>query len=141
MNDPALALQNAVEAALRGSAALASAMGGVVRVYPVAAPDNGVFPHLTIGEDQINDDETECLASSEAFTTVHVWSRVEDDVTASRAEAKRIAGIVRGLISRDIEVEGFVVVERQFQTARHLTDPDKRTAHSVVEHRLLLDPA
>lgn len=141
MNDPALALQNAIEAALRGSTDLAGAMGGVVRVYPVAAPDGGSFPHLTIGEDQINDDETECLASSEAFTTVHVWSRVEEDVTASRAQAKRIAGVVRDVINLNLVIDGFVVVERQFQTARHLTDPDKRTAHSVVEHRLLLDPA
>lgn len=140
MNDPALALQNAVEAALRGSAALAGTMGGTVRLYPMAAPDGAPFPHLTIGEDQIVDDETECLASSEAFTTVHVWARVENDVTASRADAKAIAGAIRAAINRSLTVTGFVVVECRFQTARHLTDPDRRTAHSVVEHKLLIDP-
>lgn len=141
MSDPSLALQNAMEAALRSSPALAEAMGGRVRLYTLSAGDNAPFPYIVIGEDQIVGDETECAASSEAFTTVHVWSRVEDDVSASRAQAKAIAALVRTILNAPLPLAGFVVTDWRFETARHLTDPDQRTAHSVVEHRYLIDPA
>lgn len=141
MSDPSLALQNAMEAALRASPALAEAMGGRVRLYTLSAGDNAPFPYIVIGEDQIVGDETECAASSDAFTTVHVWSRVEDDVSASRAQAKAIAGLVRTILNAALPLVGFVTTEWRFETVRHLTDPDQRTAHSVVEHRYLIDPA
>lgn len=142
MSDPSLPLQNAVEAALRSSADLIAAMGlAQVRLYTLSPPDDAPFPYIVIGEDQIVDDETDCAASSEAFTTVHVWSRIDDDVSASRAQAKTIAGVVRVVLNQKLPVVGFDVSEWGFETARHLTDPDRRTAHSVVEHRFLLDPA
>lgn len=141
MSDPSLALQNAVEAALRTSPVLAEAMGGRVRLYTLSPDDRAPFPYIVIGEDQIVGDETECAASSEAFTTVHVWSRVEDDVNASRAQAKAIVAIVRTILNVSLPVVGFVTTDWRFETARHLTDPDQRTAHSVVEHRYLIDPA
>ena len=141
MSDPALAVQEAVEGALRGSEAVKTAMGlAAVRLYPLAPPDAAPFPYLVIGEDQVIGDETECSAGSEIFTTIHVWSRVEDDVSASRAQAKRIAGAVRTAIDRTLGVGGFDLVECRFEDARHLTDPDLRTAHAVVTHRLLVEP-
>lgn len=141
MADPALALQTAVELALRASAALAAAMGGTVRLYPLAPPDNAPFPYVVIGEDQILDDETACLASSEAYTTVHCWARDVDAVSASRAQAKAMAGAVRAALNTALTLEGFSVVDHRFEEARHLTDPDRRTAHAVVTHRFLIDPA
>lgn len=140
MSDPSLALQKAVDAALRASTALAQAMDGRVRLYPLAPPENAPFPYITIGEDQIIGDETECLDSSEAYTTIHVWARIENDVSASRDQAKRIGAIVRSAINRNLNIAGFEVVECEFRTAQHLTDPDRRTAHTIIEHRLLIDP-
>jgi hypothetical protein len=142
VSDPALALQTAVEAALRGSDALKAAMGlSIVRLYPLAPPDNAPFPYVTIGEDQIVDDETDCMASSEAYTTVHCWARITDDVSGSRAQAKAMAGAVRAALNTALTLTGFVVVDHRFQDARHQTDPDRRTAHAVVTHRFLIDPA
>ena len=140
MSDPALAVQDAIEAALRGSSALAAAMGGRVRLYPLAQVGDDLFPYLTIGEDQIVADETECSAGSEVYTTVHVWARLEDDVQGSRAQAKRIAGAVRSAINRDLNVIGFDLIDCRFDDTRHLTDSDMRTAHSVVTHRLMVEP-
>jgi hypothetical protein len=141
MSDPALAVQNAVEAALRASNALKAAMSLTnVRLYTLAPPDGAPFPYLVIGEDQVIGDETECSAGSDVITTVHVWSRVEEDVSASRAQAKQIAGVVRAVIGRALNVVGFDLVECRFEDARHLTDPDRRTAHSIVTHRLQLEP-
>lgn len=141
MSDPSLALQKAVDAALRASTTLRQAMGETVRLYSLAPPDNAPFPYITIGEDQIVGDETECVESSEAYTTIHIWARVDNDVSASRDQAKRIGAIVRATINRQLNIAGFEVVECEFQNARHLTDPDRRTAHTIIEHRLLIDPA
>lgn len=142
MSDPALALQNAVEAALRASTPLKTAMGlATVRLYPLAPPDNAPFPYLVIGEDQIVDDSTECVDSSEAYTTVHCWARITDDVSGSRAQAKAMAGAVRMALNVELALTGFDVVEHSFQDTRHQTDPDRRTAHAVVTHRFLIDPA
>lgn len=142
MSDPSLALQDAIDAALRASTEMAAAMGvNVVRLYSMTAPVDAPFPYVVIGEDQVVDDSTECADSSEVFTTIHVWSRVEDDVKASRRQAKTMAGAVRATLKAPLAVAGFDVVLQEFETTRHLTDPDGRTAHSVVEHRFLLDPA
>ncbi|MGH6979038.1 MAG: DUF3168 domain-containing protein [Brevundimonas sp.] len=141
MSDPALAVQNAVESALRGSEAVKAAMGlATARLYPLAPPDDALFPYLVIGEDQIIADETECSAGSEVYVATHVWTRIEDDVSGSRAQAKQIAGAVRTAIGRDLNVIGFDLVECRFEDTRHMTDPDKRTAHAVVTHRLMVEP-
>lgn len=142
MSDPALALQNAIETTLRLSSALKAAMGSsIVRLYTMSAPDLAPFPYVVIGEDQIIDDSTECLESSEVITTVHAWSRVDDGVAASRVQAKAMAGAIRAELKNLAGVSGFVVTLAEFETTRHLTDPDGLTAHAVVNHRFLLDPA
>lgn len=140
MSDPSVAVQTAIEAALRGSAALATAMGGQIRLYVLAPPTNAPFPYLTLGEDQVIGDETECSAGSEVATTIHVWARLDEDVSGTRAQAKSIAGAVRGAITDALAVTGFDVVDCTFEQTRHLIDPDRRTAHSVVQHRLLVEP-
>lgn len=142
MSDPSEALQDAVEAALRGSAELAAAMGlEKVRLYTLSAPVGAPYPFVVIGEDQIDGDETECAASSEAFTAVHSWARSTAGVDDSRRQVKRMAAVVRSVLSGLTGVEGFDLVLAEFETTRHLTDPDGLTAHSVTSHRFLLDPA
>lgn len=141
MSDPALALQDGIETALRASAALKSAMGlAVVRLYTLSAPVGAPLPHIVIGDDQIIDDATECLDSSEVFTTIHVFARVDADVAASRRQAKSIAGVIRAVLQSTLTVTGFSLVQQDFETTRHTTDPDGLTSHSVVTHRFLIDP-
>ena len=142
MSDPALALQNAIETALRASAPLKAAMGlATVRLYTMSAPTNAPFPYVVIGEDQIIDDSTECAESSEVITTVHAWSRVDGNVAASRTQAKSMACVIRAELKALSAVTGFSVVLADFETTRHLTDPDGLTGHAAINHRFLLDPA
>ncbi|RZJ44957.1 MAG: DUF3168 domain-containing protein [Brevundimonas sp.] len=142
MSDPANALQDAIEATLRASPALKTAMGQQkVRLYTMSAPNGAPFPYVVIGEDQIIDDSTECADSSEVVTTVHLWARLDDDVSASRKQAKAMAGVIRSALKGAMTVTGFDLVSQEFEDARHLTDPDGLTAHAVVSHRFLLDPA
>lgn len=142
MSDPSEALQDAIEAALRASPALLAAMGGDrVRLYTLSAPAGATYPYVVIGEDQISDDATACAASSEAFTTVHAWARPDGAVQDARIQAKRMAAAVRDALVALPGVAGFDLVLAEFETTRHLTDPDGLTAHSVISHRFLLDPA
>lgn len=144
MSDPALPLQNAIETALRASATLKTAMGlANVRLYSMSAPTNALFPYVVIGEDQIIDDSHECSESSEVITTVHAWSRAADAevVGAARSQAKSMAAAIRSVVKAIDTVTGFNVTLVDFESTRHLTDPDGLTAHAVVEHRFLLDPA
>lgn len=142
MSDPSLALQDAVEQALRTDASLLAAMETAkVRLYVMSAPVGAPYPYVVIGEDQVLDDATECAESSEIYTTVHVWSRVDESVSASRRQAKAMAAAVRRALKFIAAVPGFDLVLAEFETTRHLTDADGLTAHSVISHRFLLDPA
>lgn len=142
MTDPALALQDAIEQTLRADASLLAAMGlAQVRLYTMSAPVAAPYPFVVIGEDQVIDDSTECADSSEVIATIHAWARIEDDVAGSRRQAKAMAGAVRAALKAMTTVAGFDLVLSEFEDARHLTDPDGLTAHAVISHRVLLDPA
>lgn len=142
MSDPAEALQDAVEAALRASDDLKTIMGlQIVRLYSMSAPNGAPYPYLIIGEDQVLDDSTECLESSEVYTTVHAWARIDDDVSAGRRQAKAMAKAIRPILKALADFPGFTVTDAEFESARHLSAPDGLTAHSVITHRFLLDPA
>jgi hypothetical protein len=132
MSDPSVEIQNAVEAALRASAAVKSAMGlATVRLYTLSAPVNAPFPHLIIGEDQIVGDDSDCGQASDVAVTIHVYSRT-DTPAATRLQAKAIAAAVRQVLTAELTVTGHRVIDWQFETTRHLKDPDGLTAHSVV---------
>lgn len=141
MTEPSLAIQDAIETLLRADADLIAAMGGRVRIYTEAAPHDTAFPYILLGEDQVIDDGTECADSVEVVVTIHVWAREKSSVGASRRQAKTLAGLIRSALKAPLGVTDFDVVSQEFETCRHLTDPDGRTAHSVESHRFLLDPA
>lgn len=142
MSDPALALQDAIETTLRASAALKTAMGlATVRLYTTTAPIGAPFPFVEIGEDQIIDDSTECLESSEIVTKVRATARVDNSVPASMRQAKAMAGVIRAELKALSGVAGFVVTLADFETTHPLKDPDGLTAHTDTFHRFLLDPA
>ena len=142
MTDPALAVQDAIEQALRTDATLLAVMQlPQVRLYTMSAPVNAPYPFVVIGEDQVIADGTECADSSEVIATVHAWSRVEDDVATSRRQAKAMAGAIRAALNAMTAVADFDLVLCEFEDTRHLTDSDGLTAHAVVSHRFLLDPA
>lgn len=141
MSDPSLALQDALEAVLRGDGDLAQAMGGHVAVFTLTAPNGTPKPYLVIGDDQIVPDDNSCADSDDAYTRVHVWTLSDDGLEASRREAKVIAGHVRRILKADLAVAGYVVVSQACEMVQHLTGLDGVTAHSVVDHRFHLDPA
>ena len=141
MSDPSLALQDAIEAALRADTGLKAAMGlQIARIYPMSAPNGAPYPYVIIGGDQVIDDSTECADSSEVITTVTPFARDDEDVNQSRRQAKAMAAEIRRIV-KSVAVPGFDVVLAEFETTNHRTGTDGLTAFSPVNHRFLLDPA
>lgn len=143
MTFPAAPLQRAIFQTLRDDAAVIAALNGEARIYdrvppqasPTGAKSGATFPYVTIGDDQIVDDSTDCGEAYELFATVHVWSR---DV--GKAAPKILAAAIRAALDAEIAIEGFVVVVHEFQDARFFREPDGLTEHGVLSFRYLVDP-
>ena len=132
MSDPSLAIQNAIEAALRASPAISGAFSpSNVRLYPLSPPTPPIVPHILIGDDQVMGEDTECGAGSEIAVTVHVYAR-ETTQADSRTKAKTIAGAIRTTLTKQLTLVGHVMDDWLFEDIQHLTDPSDLVAHSIV---------
>ena len=93
------------------------------------------FPYLQLGEVQVIGDFADCVDGSEVFFDVHVWSQA-----VGYPECKQLASIVRATLHEaELELDGFNVVDIQFQDTRYIRDPDGITSHAVVNFRALID--
>ena len=132
MSDPSLAVQDAIEAALRASPDVLAAFDAtVVRIFSMAPPLGAAFPHLLIGDDQVIGDDTECASSSEVAVNVHIYAR-EDTPADSRRKAKILAAAVKTALNGPLTLTGHVCDDWMYDDTQHLTDPDLLTAHSIV---------
>lgn len=134
--DPSLAIQDAVEDALRDDAGVTAEFDGTTRLYTMSAPNGAPYPYIVIGEDQIIGDDTECASGSEVVVTVHVWARATTP-TETRRQQKRIAGAVRAALVQPLALDGHTMDEWELESLQHLTDPDGLTGHSVLSVRYL----
>ena len=125
MSDPALAVQDAILAALTAAPVVA---GG--NVYD-RVPPNAPTPYIAIGECVETNADTACFESSEIAAQVHVWSTAPGMV-----EVKEIAAEVRTRC-RTLVCEG--LVEGRHVVTRYLRDPDGVTTHAVVEFEFFVD--
>ena len=137
MSDPAAAFHTAQEAILRGSTALATAMGlAQPRIYTGPVPANAPLPYIVLGDDQTLDDSDECQDGSEIFSTIHVWSKPNPP---QAQQAREIAAVIRSLLNAPLTITGHTVVLFSFEDARFLTDPDSST-HAVITFRYSTTP-
>jgi len=143
MTFPAAPLQKAVYSTLRDDAAVVAALNGEARIYdrvppqasPAGAKSGAAFPYVTIGDDQVVDDSTDCGDAYELFVTVHIWSR---DV--GKVASKLLASAIRAALDVPLAIDGFVVVVHEFNDARFFREPDGLTEHGVLTFRYLVDP-
>jgi hypothetical protein len=133
MNDPSLALQKGVYAAL--TAILGDKVGVYDRVPLVNGQVSATFPYVHIGEDQILPDTDQCHDAFSAFVTVHVWSR-----KVGKVEAKTITGQCLSALALNLPLDGFQVITWDVTNIQHMTDRDGLTSHSVATIRYRLGP-
>jgi len=132
MIDPSLPLQAAIVAALKGSDELTALIGGRVYDDVPAAP---VFPYISLGPDDVNDDPDQCVGGAEVFPQVNIWSRAK-----GRVEAKRIVALCAVILDAPLVVEGHAVTIHQITRNQVLWDPDGMTKHGILVPRYVTTP-
>ena len=156
--DPTLELLATVIAVARTHPAVVAvfeAAGRDVSVWneapPLAPGEEGSdgYPYLevptiqTLGDEPIQggaDDAVVIDDPSEVFVDVHVFSRQRPDGGGGPPECMAFVGALKTALGRELEVAGFRVTLGHFRDARHFTESDRLTGHSVATFRYLIQP-
>lgn len=128
--DPSLAIQKAIFAALLNNTA---AGGNVFDRVSAANP----FPRITHGSIVVNDWPYGCMAGSECFIDVDVWSR-----EPGYPQVKTIADQVREILDdADLTLEGHHLELLSYRDSAVSRDPDGLTNRARMTFYALTQPA
>lgn len=137
MPSPADPFKIAQEAALRASAALATAMGGTVRIY-TEVPTNAPLPYVVLGDDQVLlDTSSDCADEAEIFSTVGLWARKTPPDKG--AQARAMGSAVVDALNIELTITGWTVDLAESQSESYSTDPDQSTKGVLVFRYLLTE--
>ena len=135
MSHPGDQIQASIYAALKAHAPLAAIMGGECRVYD-RVPRSPVFPYITIGEEQLNDESNSCDADVyECFFDIHTWADAVGLPQGKNIAAQVRAAILAGLPGMTGWHAGFI----QYRNERHFRDNDGMRGHTVQTFRALIE--
>jgi hypothetical protein len=124
------ALQKAIYGVLTGNAPLMAAVEGVYDKVPQAAQseDDGDFPFVVIGRDDLSPADTKTSNGISATCQVHIWSRYE-----GMKEIKQISGLIYGLLQKgSLTITGAHHILTRFTGDTFYDDPDGKTRHAVL---------
>lgn len=130
--DSQWAVQQAIYAALTGSAALQALIGNPARVYD-HVPDEPTFPYVVIGESFSGQWDTKSFDGMDQDVVLHIWSRYR-----GRKEAKQIMGAIHDALNKQkltVTDQSFVLC--QFTFGQVIDDPDGLTRHGVARYSVL----
>jgi hypothetical protein len=128
------ALQQALYAAVTGSAPLA-ALIGPPRVYD-DVPQGAAFPYLTLGQSTLRDWSTGTDDAEEHTLTLHVWSRA-----GGRREMHEVMDVLRvALHDQPLALAGHRLVNIRHEISEARRDPDGETYHGIVRFRAVTEP-
>ena len=128
------ALQQALYAAVTGSAPLA-ALIGPPRVYD-DVPQGAAFPYLTLGQSTLRDWSTGTDDAEEHILTLHVWSRA-----GGRKEMHEVMDALRGALhDQPLVLSGHRLVNIRHEISEARRDPDGETYHGIVRFRAVTEP-
>jgi hypothetical protein len=148
------AIQRAIYATLTEDARLRELFGEEEpRVWDTVRRDangkaEGGYPYIKIGEDQfVGTEETDQVAESEVFSTIHVYDEPGDGSgkQLSKAIVKAIRTALVGAERFDafaavVAEHGYICTLGECRDARHLEPADGLTEHAVLTFRFELDP-
>lgn len=131
MRNPIGPYRVAMEAALRGSAALATALGGTVRLYGTAAPTNAPLPYIVVTYLQATDlFDGLCAAEPTLHATLDFWSRPSPPDKGATSAA--IGDAIVTALDVALTLDGWEVVEHECLSLGDRQDPDQ-SIHGTVE--------
>ena len=131
MSSPAKPFKAAQEAALRGSSALATAMGGTVRLY-TEVPTDAILPYVVIGQDEIDDLSEGCGEAHSIVSTVQWWTKMVG--AAKGSDAARSMGVaIIAALNTELAITGHVtVLVAMEERESYGTDPDRSSRGRVA---------
>lgn len=133
MTAAAADLQKALFEALKGDAALVSALGGA-KLFD-HAPASVAFPYITFGRTSIYDWNTCTESGIEQLFTLHVWSKAR-----GKAETLAIMEIVRQrLDGGPLALDGHHLVNLTFEFAEARFDEDLSVYHGLLRYRAVIE--
>lgn len=136
MADPALALQAAIVAVLKGATEAGEA------VYD-AVPNGAPFPRIVLGPGQSLGNYADCYDGSESFWQVDAYDRPDPDGTGlGFGRVKRIASQIRDLLNGEgLVLAGHVLELNQVESAVYSVEPDGITRRARLSARFLTQPS
>jgi hypothetical protein len=134
MSVPSLvALQDAVHAALAGSAETQALIGNPVRLYD-HVPEDAAFPYVELGEVNARRFDSQSRSGLDCTLTLNVWSRYR-----GRREVKQILDATYGALHDGaLSIAGNAHVLTSFQSAETRRDADGLTYHGVARYRVIV---
>jgi hypothetical protein len=132
MTAAAADLQKALFEALKGDAALVSALGGA-KLFD-HAPASVAFPYVTFGRTGIYDWSTATESGTEQLFTLHVWSKAR-----GKAETLAIMEIVRRRLDGALALDAHHLVNLTFEFAEARFDEDLSVYHGLLRYRAVIE--
>jgi hypothetical protein len=130
----ALALQQAVFAALSADAGVGAVLGSPPRVYD-EVPRGAVVPYAVLGEATETDWSTSTDNGVSLLFSVTAWSR-----GAGFQEAKLIAGAIRAALDgAALNLSGSTLIALRFQGADYGRESDGVTRRAALKFRALIE--
>jgi Protein of unknown function (DUF3168) len=134
MSASALALQQAIYAALVANAPLTAALGGV-SVYD-DPPQPLKFPYISFGPASVRDDDTATERSDEHSITLFVWSRAH-----GRKESHTLVDLVRSALhNQTLPLSAHRLINLQHEQTDTRRLPDGETTQATLRLRAVTEP-
>lgn len=95
------------------------------------------FPYVTVGDDTINEWDTDGFLGADCTIQVHVWSRKD-----GRKETKEIQGNIYNALHRKestLSAVGYRFVGIDFVSSDSFLDADGETRHGVQTFRVIIE--
>lgn len=127
-----LTLQEAIFSALSANAAI------VQKRITVRADDSGAsreYPYIVVGDDELQNWDTDTELGGDSNVTIHVWSR-----QPGKKETKEIQGLIYDAL-HDVELmaAGYKFLPCDWVSSKSFLDADGKTRHGVQVFKVFLE--
>lgn len=131
MTSPSLEVQSLIVATLKVDAAVMTLVNGVYDSVP-SDPWGTKLGYISLGPEDNNVDDADCINGWEMFHQIDVWSR-----KPGRVHAKQICAAVKAALHHaDVTLTDNALVSIECVFERILKDPDQQTTHGVLQFRI-----
>lgn len=131
MTSVSLEVQGKIVSTLKAAAALTALVTDVYDSVP-ENPWGANLGYISLGPEDNNVDDADCINGWEMFHQIDVWSR-----KPGRVHAKQICAAVKAALHHaDLALTDNALVSIECVFERILKDPDQQTTHGVLQFRI-----